>query len=516
MTKPSLTSPCMTKAGPIKSVIIVGGGTAGWMSAAALARTLDTNKVSVTLVESEAIGTVGVGEATIPNITEFNRMLGLNEREVMAKTNATFKLGIEFSDWGREGESYVHPFGEHGADMDGIGFHQYWRRLKSCGEPSPIDAYSIGAIAAKAGKFSLPVNDPRSALSGLNYAYQFDASAYAALLRDYASARGVTRVEGKVVDVSLKPGNGHIDALTLESGQTLSADLYIDCSGFRALLIGKALGVGYEDWKHWLPCDSAVTAASAHTGEALPYTRATAQKAGWQWRIPLQHRVGNGHVYSAAHMSDDEATQILLDNMNAPPTTEPRILRWINGHRKDIWHKNCVAIGLSAGFLEPLESTGIYLIQGGITKLLSLFPNRGFNQGEIDEYNKLARLDIEQVRDFIMLHYIANQRTGQPFWDGLRAMDIPDSLRRKLDLFKHGGRFFRTENELFTKPSWVAVFLGQNIIPAHYDPLVDGIDEAVLRESLASMREGIGRAVNGMPSHSAFIARYCKATPPAV
>ncbi len=496
----------------IKSVVIVGGGSAGWMSAAALSRMLNPNNVSITLIESDAIGTVGVGEATIPSLIEFNKVLGLDERELMAATNATFKLGIEFCDWGKKGDSYIHPFSLHGANLDGLSFHQYWRRLKEADPDTPdFETYSFSAMAARKNRFTLPSDDPNNMLSRMSYAYQFDASAYAALLRRHSEKRGVKRREGKVTDVKLGAENGFIESLTLEDGSQISGDLFIDCSGFRALLIGKALGVKHTDWSRWLPCSAAVVATSAHTGDIPPYTRATAQKAGWQWRIPLQHRVGNGHVYSPAHMNDDEATQILLDTMDAPPQSDPRILRWTNGHREKIWHKNCVAVGLSAGFLEPLESTGLYLIQSTIIRLLELFPDTGFNPVEIAEFNTLSTTSIAQVRDFIILHYVANQREGEPFWDGLRAMELPDSLTRKLDLFKESGRFFRYEDELFTKTSWLAVMLGQNIVPKRYDPLAQRGDIKDLRESLANMHNAINDGAGQLPSHADFIARYCKA-----
>ena len=496
---------------PISSVVIVGGGTAGWMSAAALARMLDVKKVSVTLVESESIGTVGVGEATIPNFTEFNQVLGLDEREMMAQTHATFKLGIEFSGWGREGESYLHPFSPHGFSFDGIPFHQYWKRMQeNAPETLPIDKYCLSTLAAKAGRFAMPAQDPRDVLSRLAYAYQLDATSYAAVLRRYAEKRGVKRVEGKVVDVPLEPETGFIKKVVLQDGTEICADLFIDCTGFRGLLIGDAMGVGFVDWTKYLPCNRAVTAPSAHTGPLMPYTISTAQKAGWQWRIPLQHRIGNGHVYSSAHMSDDEATKILLENMDGEPLSDPRTLRWTNGHREKIWHKNCVAIGLSAGFLEPLESTGIYLIQSGVIRLLSLFPDTSFNQVEIDEFNTLAALDIEQVRDFIITHYVVNQREGQPFWDHMRSMDIPETLQRKLDLFKRGGRFFRNEGELFTQTSWVAIMLGQNLVPEVHDPLVDRSPISELSKNFTSISKGLEDVVSKMPKHEDFIAQYCK------
>lgn len=498
---------------PIKSVVIVGGGTAGWMAAAALARTLDTEQVSVRLIESDAISTVGVGEATIPNIIAFNRMLGINEREFMAKTQATFKLGIEFVDWTRKGEAYFHPFGSHGANMDGISFHHFWMKLRQMKKAYRIEEYCISAMAAENGKCALPSQDPRSVLSGLDYAYQFDATKYAAFLRDYAEHGGVNRLEGKVTDVNLRSEDGFIESIDLESGETITGDLFIDCTGFRALLIGKALGTGYQDWSQWLPCDSALAVPSEKTPNTKPYTRATAKPAGWQWRIPLQHRTGNGYVYCKDYISDDAATESLLSGLNGKALADPKQLRFTTGRREKLWVKNCVSLGLSSGFLEPLESTSIYLIQAGIRTFVSLFPDTGFSHAEIAEYNNIMELEFDQVKDFLILHYVANERYGEPYWDYLRNMDIPDTLTRKIELFKERGRFFRYDGDLFTETSWTAVFLGQNIIPRGYSPLVDSVPTQQLEQSLSSMQNAIKRSVDKMPTHEEFIRQYCPADP---
>ena len=494
---------------PIQSIVIVGGGTAGWMAAAALSNTLSREQVKITLIESDAIGTVGVGEATIPNILTFNRMLGINERDFMQATSATMKLGIEFIGWSNEKDSYLHPFGTHGADMGGLSFHQFWNRLRLAGETRKIENYSISAVAAYKNKFTLPLQDSRRAESRIAYAYQFDATRYAAFLRQYAQARGVKRVEGRVVDVKLDDERGFIESVQMDKGGRHSADFFIDCSGFRGLLIEGALNCGYEDWSHWLPCDSAATMSCKSEGDILPYTKATAREAGWQWRIPLQHRVGNGYVYSSQYTTDQAAASTLRNSLDGESTSELKQLRFKTGRRKKFWHKNCVALGLSAGFMEPLESTSIYLIQAGITKLLALFPDKSFPQVEVDEYNKILNLEFEQIRDFLILHYTTNERSGQPFWDYVRNMSIPDTLSRKIDLFKSKGQFFRYEGDLFSETSWVAVLLGQNIVPAGYNPLIDAIEIGAIKESLNSMHHSISKSVDTMPSHQEFLKKYC-------
>ncbi|HEX8062066.1 MAG TPA: tryptophan halogenase family protein, partial [Allosphingosinicella sp.] len=433
----------------IRRIIIVGGGTAGWMAAAAMAR-LGAAGTGIVLVESDEIGTIGVGEATIPPIRTFNAVLGIDEDDFVAKTKATFKLGIEFVDWTRRGHRYMHPFGEFGADMEAVKFHQYWLKLRARGEAAGIEDYNLCAVAAKLGRFQRPVRDRRSILSTLNYAFHFDAGLYAAYLRDYAEARGVVRREGKVVDVELRGDDGFVEAVRLENGLRVEGDLFIDCSGFRGLLIEQALQTGYEEWSRWFPCDRAVAIASAPAGGPLPFTRSTALPAGWQWRIPLQHRTGNGHVYSSAHISDDEATATAIANAAGAPLGEPRIIRFAAGRRRKLWSRNVVALGLSGGFLEPLESTSIHLVQAGISKLLALFPDRDFAPVLAAEYNRLSDRQIEQVRDFVILHYKATERDDSEFWRACGAMRIPESLAGKIELFRENGRIFRHEDELFS------------------------------------------------------------------
>ena len=500
-------------AASFKNIVIVGGGSAGWMTAAALSSLLKPKDVSITLVESDQIGTVGVGEATIPDIINFNRILGIREADFMRATNATFKLGIEFADWGRKGDTYIHPFGAHGVDMQGIDFHQYWLHSHNGGNPHPIQDYSLCAVAAKRNKFILPEQDPRSVLSHIRYAYHFDATLYARFLRQYAEERGVRRIEGKVDEVLQDGESGNVTTLTLDNGQQVEGELFFDCSGFRSLLLEKTLGVQMIDWRHWLPCDTALAVACEHAGPLLPYTRSTAKDAGWQWRIPTQARTGNGHIYCSEYMSEDEATSVLLDGLDGTPLGAPRPIRFMTGHRKDFWVKNCIAIGLSAGFLEPLESTSIYLIQEGISRFISLFPDASIPDVIRDEYNRFMRTEFEQVRDFIILHYYATERDDTPFWNYCRTMSIPETLQRKIDLFREGGRAFRYEEELFGRASWVAVFLGQNIMPKRCDPIVANLPLADVTRSVESMRSGMESAAKQMPSHEEFIRRYCAAVP---
>jgi tryptophan halogenase len=493
----------------IKDIVIVGGGSAGWMTAAALSSLLDPKTVSLTLIESDEIGAIGVGEATIPDIINFNRILGIREDEFMKATQATFKMGIEFVDWGKKGDVYFHPFGQHGADMRGIDFHQFWMHDRAAGNTHPIQEYSLCAVAGKQNKFALPEPDPRSVLSQIRYAYHFDAALYARFLRQYAEARGVRRIEGKISEVTQAPDTGFIAGLKLENGQSVSGEFFFDCTGFRALLAEKTLGVPLVDWRHWLPCDSALAVPSRHSGPLTPYTRSTSKRAGWQWRIPTQHRTGNGHIYCREFMSDDEAASVLLDGLDGEALAAPRQIRFTTGHRREFWTKNCIAIGLSAGFLEPLESTSIYLIQEGISRFISLFPNASMPQVLRDEYNRHMRTEFEQVRDFIILHYFANQNDSGPFWSYCRTMEIPESLKHKIELFREAGRIFRYEEELFTRPSWVAVLLGQQVTPRSYDPVVSTLPHDDVASSLESMRQAMNAAAARMPTHEEFIARYC-------
>ncbi len=493
----------------IKHIVILGGGSAGWMTAATLSRMLKPENVKITLVESEVIGTVGVGEATIPDIINFNRILGIDEQEFMKATNATFKLGIEFNDWGQKGDTYMHPFGHHGADMLGIDFHQFWLQSQKNGNPNKIWDYSFAAKAAYANKFTLPVNDPRSVLSQIRYAYHFDATLYAKFLRGFAEGRGVFRLEGKVNKVSVHPENGHIKTLHLETGTTVSGDFFFDCTGFKSVLLSKTLGVDFENWGHWLPCDTAQTVACKRTKALTPYTQSNAKEAGWQWRIPTQTRVGNGHIYSSKYMSDDIARKSLLADIEGEPMSDPRLIRFKTGCQKKFWEKNCIAIGLSAGFVEPLESTSLYLIQVGISRFISLFPDGSLSPLVQKEYNRQISQLFTQVRDFIILHYYATERNDTPFWEYCSNMSIPESLSDKINLFKDAGRVFRYEDDLFGETSWVAVLLGQNIIPKTVDPIVTTVPNQQVERSLKSMESAISEAIKTMPSHNEFISKYC-------
>lgn len=486
-------------------VLIVGGGTAGWMTAAALSRLLPPRRVSVRLLESEEIGTVGVGEATVPHIRFFNAKLGLDEADFMARTRATFKLGIEFRNWSRVGDSYIHPFGAFGRELAGVPFHHHWLRARKTGLAGSIEAWSLPIMAARQGRFARPADEPASPLSTYSYAYQFDAGLYAACLRTYAEARGVVRTEGKVVDVTLNGERGFVETVTLESGERIAADLFIDCSGFRGLLIEQALGAGYEDWTHWLPCDRAYAAPCDSAGALTPYTRATAREAGWIWRIPLQHRVGNGHVYSSGFCSDDAALSALLEQLESPAQTEPRQLRFRAGKRRRQWSRNVVSIGLASGFLEPLESTSIHLIQLAIGYLLELFPDRDFDPVNEAEFNRIMALEYERIRDFIILHYHATLRDDTAFWNYCRTMQIPDSLAYRIELFRERGVVAQYREGMFLDASWLAVFFGQNVIPHHYDPSSDRVDPESLAAHLAGIGAEYAQAVGSMPQHEEFL-----------
>jgi tryptophan halogenase len=500
----------------IRDIAILGGGTAGWMAAAALSRLLDSRTVRITLVESEEIGTVGVGEATIPPLIAYNNMLGINEDEFVAATQGTFKLGIEFVDWGAKGERYFHPFGPHGQDLRGVQFHQLYLRESKRRRLPDIAEWSMSAVAAALGRYGRPPPDARLPLSQLAYAFQFDAGLYARFLRDHAERGGVRRIEGKVVEASLRAGDGYVEAITLADGTRIAADLFIDCSGFRGLLIEEKLATGYEDWTRWLPCDRAVAAPSRYSGQPDPFTRSTARSAGWQWRIPLQHRMGNGIVYSSAHLADDAAAQLLLDNLEGEALAEPRRLSFTTGRRRLAWNRNVVALGLSSGFVEPLESTSIHLIQSGIVKLLALFPDRRFDPAERDEYNRQMEEVFEDVRDFIILHYKVTRRDDSDFWNYCRTMEVPDSLERKLELWRPKGRLFRHGRELFGDASWVAVLLGQGLVPEEHEPAADGPEQEMIADALDKMRESYRRMAEHMPMHGDFIARSCAAREAAV
>lgn len=494
----------------IQRVVIVGGGTAGWMTAAALARFLPPALCKIVLVESEQIGTVGVGEATIPHIRHFNQLLGIDENEFIRATHATYKLGIQFTGWGTPESSYIHPFGLFGHDIRGIDFHHYWLHLRSLGDETPLDNFSIAAVAATAEKFAYPETNPDSPRADFGYAFHLDASLYAKLLRDYSAEKGVTRIEGKIEQVNLSAQTGFIESLTLESGEKIDGQLFIDCSGFRGLLIEGALKTGYEDWRQWLPCDRAVAMPSERTISPVPYTRSIAQRVGWQWRIPLQHRTGNGQVYSSEYLSDDEALHLLHTQLNGE-TGKPNFLRFVTGRRKKSWNKNCVAIGLASGFLEPLESTSIYLIQVAILKLLEHFPDANFAEIDRAEFNRHIDLEYRRVRDFLILHYKANGRFGDPFWDACRAMAIPEELERKINLFKESAHIEHYQQGLFMTPSWLAVYIGQGIVPEGYDARVMRHTKETMAGYLKDISESIQTDVNSMADHTTAIEKALKA-----
>jgi len=495
----------------IQKIVILGGGTAGWMTAATLAKVLGKNYCDIRLIESYDIGTVSVGEATIPQISLFNKILGIDEDDFMRKTQSTFKLGIEFKDWKQIGHSYMHPFGSYGTDMDAIQFHHYWLKMFKQGKAPDIEEYSLSAVAAKQGRFTRPENRGNSPLSQISYAFHFDATLYAKYLREYSTERGVTRTEGKVVDVMLKSSNGFIDSLIMADGERIEGDLFIDCSGFKGILIEGALKTGFEDWSHWLPCDRAVAMPCKAKNEVYPYTRSTAQSAGWTWRIPLQNRIGNGYVYPSKFVTDEQAAAVLAEQMESEPLAKPHFLRWTTGVRKKGWNKNCIAIGLSAGFVEPLESTGLHLIQSSIAKLLGLFPNKGFNQADIDTYNDQQSIELERIRDFIILHYKVTEREDSEFWRFCKNMDIPDYLQKKIDLYKANGRIYRQDTELFNETSWLAVMHGQGIQPDGYHPVVDALNEAEITRRLEHIKAVIDTSVATMPMQSEFINQHCKA-----
>lgn len=496
----------------IENIVIVGGGTAGWMAASALSSIMARANVKVTLVESEAIGTVGVGEATIPQIALFNELLGLDENDFIKRTQATFKLGIEFVDWGRKGERYIHPFGGYGLDMEGVHFHHFWIKAKekNPGIPDLAD-FNLQALAAKNNKFTRPMDIARSPLSKIQYAFQFDAGLYAKYLREVAEKAGTKRIEGRVTTVQQAPETGHIQSITLESGEVIAGDFFIDCTGFIGLLIEKTLKAGYEDWSKWLPVNRAVACACAQAEDPIPYTRATAKEAGWQWRIPLQHRLGNGYVYCDEFLSEDVAEAELMDSLEGEPLASPKHLRFVTGHRKTFWDKNCLALGLAAGFMEPLESTSIHLIQTGLSRLMAQFPDKDFNQKDIDYYNLRTRQEYERVRDFLVLHYKATTRDDTPFWQHIKAMPLPDKLREKMELYEENGRIFREDLELFNETSWLAVMHGQGLKPKSYHPVVNVLSENEIVNRLKDIHNSVVNSADYMPSHIEYIRQNCEA-----
>jgi tryptophan halogenase len=496
---------------PVRSVVIVGGGTAGWMTAAALARLIGgAGGVAVRLVESDAIGTVGVGEASIPPIRDYNALIGLDEGEFLRRTGGTYKLGIRFAGWRRPGQDYMHPFGVFGRDTVAVRFQQLWLKLAQDLPGDPADAlgaYSAATLAAEAGRFAPPDPDQGHPLSTLNHAYHFDAGLYARLLRERSEAWGVERTEGRVAAVDRDGASGFVRAVTLADGRRIEGDLFVDCSGFASLLLGGALDEPFVDWARWLPCDRALAMPGPALRDPPPFTRATADAAGWRWRIPLQHRTGNGYVFSSDHLDEDGAHRRLIDGGEVDPTAEPRRLRFRAGHRRRLWSGNVVAIGLAGGFLEPLESTSIHLIQTGITRLIRFFPGRDCAEPDRAAYNRLSVLEYEQVRDFLILHYKATDRRDTAFWARCGAMEIPDSLAARIDLFRSRGRLARQGDELFSEDSWFAVMIGQGIAPVGHDPVADRIALPDLRRQMTGLRQALARAVAPLPTHRDALAR---------
>jgi tryptophan 7-halogenase len=494
----------------VERIIIVGGGTAGWMAAAALASYLQGPRAArIVVIESAQIGTVGVGEATLPTIRGFNSVLGIDEVDFIRKTGATFKLGIEFVDWSRIGSAFFHPFASYGAKLNAAAFHHLWLRLRALGDTTELGDYCLPVMMSRLGRFAQPAERTTAPFGSFSYAYHFDVALYAAYLRNYAVARGVIHMDRKIVGTALRGADGHIEAVICDDGERIEGDLFIDCSGFRALLIEGALHTGFEDWTHWLPCDRAVAMPCERSGNPAPHTRATAFPAGWQWRIPLQHRMGNGYVYSSAHLSDDEAANVLRSHLEGAPLAEPNFLRFTTGQRRTFWNKNCVALGLAGGFIEPLESTSIALIQSGISKLLTFFPDRGIDPVDVDEANRLMREEFERIRDFIILHYKANQRGDTGLWRHCADMAIPETLARKIALFRSRGHLVKYAEESFEDSSWLSLYAGFGLLPGRYDARADDLDIDVLKRALRQMRDTIQNVAAAAPPHEAFIQRHC-------
>jgi len=496
----------------IKNVVIIGGGTAGWMAAMMLSKMLG-EQLNINLIESDTIGTIGVGEATIPPIRAYNNFVGIDEDDFLRKTNGTIKLGIEFQNWGNLGDSYMHGFGFVGRKLGMTPFHHVWLKALKDGNAKDLLDYSFNNLAARAGKFARMDKIEKTPLDGLAYAFHFDAGLYAQYLRKICEKDGVRRTEGLITKVNLSSSNGFIESVILETGDVINGDLFIDCSGFRGLLIEEALQTGYEDWSNFLPCDHAIAVPCSNDGSAFrPYTQSIAHKAGWQWRIPLQHRTGNGHVFCSDHMSVDEATQILLSNVEGEILKDPMTIKFKTGRRHKMWNKNCVALGLSSGFLEPLESTSIHLIQMGVTNLVKHFPSLEFNEINSGEYNRRMAYEYETIRDFIILHYHLNARDDSKFWTMCREMDVPETLKWRMNIFKQTGQLFRKDDELFTEVGWLQVMIGQGLIPDDYSPLADTVSSDNVAEYLKNLNSIMATAVKGLPTHREFIAQYCKAS----
>ncbi|HET6592250.1 MAG TPA: tryptophan halogenase family protein [Xanthomonadales bacterium] len=488
----------------IRKVVIAGGGTAGWMAAATVSKLLG-KVVEVTLIESDEIGTVGVGEATIPPLITFHRLLDIKEQEFMAATQATFKLGISFENWRDVGEDYIHSFGVTGRDHWSAGFQHFWLKDRERGSGIPFGDYCLELKAAQANKFA---HLPKHAL---NYAFHIDASLYAKFLRKFSEGFGAKRIEGKIAEVNTRATDGFIEALTLESGQRIEGDLFIDCTGFRGLLIEQTLHTGYEDWSHWLPCDRAVAVQTSAIREAIPYTRSIAHESGWQWRIPLQHRVGNGLVYCSRYIGDEEAKELLLGKIEGEQLTQPLFIRFRPGQRLKHWNRNCIALGLASGFIEPLESTSIHLIQRGIIRLMQMFPRDGIKQSDVDEFNLQTRKEIEHIRDFIVLHYKVTNREDSPFWRHCRSMPVPETLAHRIDLFRETARVFKEPNELFAENSWIQVMLGQGIEPEQFHPVTDVLTDQELTRFMQGIKSKVDDTVEKLPNHQRYVEQYCPA-----
>ncbi len=489
-----------------QKVVIVGGGSAGWMSAAALSKLIGKN-LDICLIESEEIGRIGVGEATIPPLRVFNKLLGIDEQEFMKSTQATFKLGIEFQNWGKLNDNYIHSFGETGKTCWAAEFQHFWAGGLQKGYDANFGDYCLELQAARAGKFGMSEN------KHINFAYHLDAGLYAEYLTDFAQKHGVKRTEGKVTDVKVKEDSGYIESVTLENGDVIEGDLFIDCTGFSARLIEGALNTGFESYGHLLPCDTAVAVQTEKAGEPRPYTQAMARDCGWQWRIPLQHRVGNGLVYCSRYTTDEEAIASLMSNLESPPINEPKVFKYKTGRRIKQWNKNCVAIGLSSGFVEPVESTAIHLMMAAILRLMKLFPHNEISQANIDEFNGQAKSEMERIRDFIILHYKVTERDDTAFWRYCKNMEVPKTLSHRMALFKETGRICITESELFRIDSWSQCMIGQGIVPQQYHQIVDQMSEQELGRFLHTLKNNVDNNVEAMPTHQAFINKYCKASP---
>ncbi len=500
----------MAQGNRVQKVVIVGGGTSGWMTASLMAKLLGS-QIDIILVESDDIGIIGVGEATIPPIQVFNNVLGLDENDFIRKTQGTFKLGIQFENWGSVGNKYMHAFGTMGHDIGFLPFHHYWLRTQAEGDTSDLWDYSFNYQVAKADKFSRLDNIPNSPLAGISHAFHFDALLYAKYLRQGSEQLGVKRIEGLVIDTILNAETGFIEAIALKDGTKISGDFFVDCTGFRSVLMGSALGIGYTSWADWCKVNRAIAVPTENGERMRPYTQSIAHESGWQWRIPLQNRAGNGHVFCSDFISEDEATDTLMNNLEGKPLADPRSFSFTVGRREKFWHKNCVAVGLSSGFLEPLESTAIHLIQNSVVRLAQMFPTMGFSAANENEYNKQIAFEFERIRDFIIMHYKVSERTDSPFWRHYQEMEIPESLQHRMDLFETTGRIFRENNELFAEAAWLQVMYGQGLRPKSYHPMADTMEVAKLKGFLTDMKTIIDSNVTKLPSQRDFIARHCSA-----